>query len=186
MRFEEQLLMDLKIEMAARNERSRRVGRRLFAGAAVAAAAAVTAVVVPLVSGPEPAYAVSKDDNGTITVQLKEFRDADRLEQDLKELGVSADVTYLKAGMKCQSDRGALAGGGYESAAEWRETVHYKVARPGGEGFVIDPQYVGQGQTVTLDFTENPQGPIKARLAASVIDGPVKPCVPEQDSTRVG
>lgn len=65
MRFEEQLLMDLKTEMTARNERSRRVGRRLLAGAAVAGLAAVAAVAMPLLTGPEPAYAVSENANGT-------------------------------------------------------------------------------------------------------------------------
>ncbi|NUW40852.1 hypothetical protein [Nonomuraea rhodomycinica] len=186
MRFEEQLLMDLKAEMTARNERSRRVGRRLLAGAAVAAVAAVTAVAVPLLTGAEPAYAVSKNANGTITVELKEFRDADQLEQDLKELGVTADVTYLKPYTKCQNDRGELVGGGYDTPEEWRESVHYKVARPGPKSFLIDPRYVGKGQTVALEFTENPKGPVKSQLNATVIQGPVEPCVPVHDPTQLG
>jgi hypothetical protein len=186
MRFEEQLLMDLKTEMTARNERSRRVGRRLLAGAAVAGLAAVAAVAVPLLTGPEPAYAVSKNANGTITVELKEFRDADQLEQDLGKLGVPAHVTYLKPYTKCQNDRGALVGGGYDTPEEWRESVHYKVARPGAKGFVIDPRQVGKGQTVVLEFTENPEGPVKSQLNAMVIEGSVKPCVPEHDPTQLG
>lgn len=186
MRFEEQLLMDLKAEMTARNERSRRVGRRLLAGAAVAGLAAVAAVAVPLLTGPEPAYAVSENANGTITVELKEFRDADKLEQDLKDLGVNADVTYLKPYTRCQNDRGTLVGGGYDTPEEWRESVHYKVARPGPKGFVIDPRHVGKGQTVALEFTENPKGPFKSQLKASVIEGTVKPCVPVHDPTQLG
>ncbi|MEV0228679.1 hypothetical protein [Nonomuraea sp. NPDC050786] len=187
MRFEEQLLMDLKTEMTARNERSRRIGRRLLAGAAVAGLAAVAAVAVPLLTGAEPAYAVSKNANGTITVELKEFRDAAKLEQDLRDLGVpAADVTYLKPYTKCQDDRGALVGGEYDTPEEWRESVHYKVARPGPKGFIIDPRYVRKGQTVLLEFTENPKGPFKSQLNASVIEGPVKPCVPVHDPTQLG
>ncbi|NJP97864.1 hypothetical protein HCN51_52040 [Nonomuraea sp. FMUSA5-5] len=186
MRFEEQLLMDLKAEMTARNDRSRRIGRRLLAGAAVAGLAAVAAVAVPLLSGPEPAYAVSKNPNGTLTVELKEFRDSDQLEQDLKDLGVTADVTYLKPYTKCQDGRGALVGGGYDTPEEWRESVHYKVARPANKAFVIDPRQVGKGQTVLLEFTENPDGPYKSQLKAEVIEGSVKPCVPEHDPTQVG
>ncbi|MFC4111718.1 hypothetical protein [Nonomuraea zeae] len=186
MRFEEQLLTDLKNEMNARNERSRRVGRRLLTGAAVAGLAAVAGVAVPLLTGSEPAYAVSKNANGTVTVELKEFRDADQLEQDLKDMGVTADVTYLKPYTKCQSDRGTLVGGGYDTPEEWRESVHYKVARPGPKSFVIDPRYVGKGQTVVLEFTENPKGPIKAQLNASVIEGSVKPCVPAHEPTQLG
>ncbi|MGW3351679.1 hypothetical protein ACWDA3_50995 [Nonomuraea rubra] len=186
MRFEEQLLMDLKAEMTARNERSRRVGRRLLAGAAVAGLAAVTAVALPLLTGPEPAYAVSKNANGTITVELREFRDADQLEQDLGKLGVTADVSYLKHQTKCQDDRGTLVGGGYDTPEEWRASVHYKVARPGAKGFVIDPRQVGKGQTVVLEFTENSEGPVKSQLKAEVIEGSVEPCVPEHDPTQLG
>lgn len=186
MRFEEQLLMDLKTEMTARNERSRRVGRRLLAGAAVAALAAGAAVALPLLTGPEPAYAVSQNANGTITVELKEFRDADQLERDLKDLGVTADVTYLKPYTKCQTDRGTLVGGEYDTPEEWRESVHYKVARPGPKSFVIDPRQVRKGQTVALEFTENPKGPFKSQLNATVIQGLVKPCVPVQDPTQLG
>ncbi|UBU14290.1 S1 domain-containing protein [Nonomuraea gerenzanensis] len=186
MRFEEQLLMDLKTELAARNERSRRVGRRLFAGAAVAGLAAVAAVAVPLLTGPEPAYAVSENANGTVTVEIKEFRDAEQLEQDLKEFGVTADVTYLKPYTKCRNDRGALVGGGYDTPEEWRKSVHYKVARPGAKGFDIDPRQVAEGQTVVLEFTENPKGPVKSQLKAEVIQGAVAPCVPEQDPTQLG
>ncbi|MEW9549639.1 hypothetical protein [Nonomuraea sp. NPDC050783] len=186
MRFEEQLLMDLKTEMTARNERSRRVGRRLLAGAAVAGLAAAAAVAVPLLTGPGPAYAVSENPNGTITVELKEFRDADKLEQDLKDLGVTADVAYLKPYTKCRDDRGALAGGGYDTPEEWRASVHYKVARPAGKSFVITPRYVGEGQTLVLEFTENPKGPYTSQLNAMVIEGSVKPCVPEHDPTQLG
>jgi hypothetical protein len=186
MRFEEQLLMDLKTEMTARNERSRRVGRRLIAGAAAAGLAAVAAVALPLLTGPDPAYAVSENANGTITVELKEFRDADRLEQDLKGMGVTADVTYLKPYTKCQSDRGALVGGEYDTPEEWRESVHYKAARPGPKGFTIDPRQVGKGQTLALEFTENPKGPVRSQLHASVIEGAVAPCVQVHDPTQQG
>ncbi|MDR8407521.1 hypothetical protein MTP10_02060 [Nonomuraea sp. 3-1Str] len=143
-------------------------------------------MALPLLTGSEPAYAVSKNTNGTITVELKEFRDADQLEQDLKDLGVTADVTYLKPYTKCQNDRGTLVGGRYDTPEEWRKSAHYKVARPGPKGFVIDPRYVGKGQTVALEFTENPKGPVKSQLKASVIQGAVKPCVPVQDPTQLG
>ncbi|TYB52747.1 hypothetical protein FXF51_50695 [Nonomuraea sp. PA05] len=186
MRFEEQLLMDLQAEMTARNDRARRTGRRLFAGAAVAGLAAVAAVTVPLVTSPEPAYAVSANANGTVTVEIKEFRDAEQLEQDLKDHGVTADVTYLKPYTKCQNGRGALVGGGYDTPEEWRASVHWKVARPGAKGFVIDPRQVGKGQTVLLEFTENPKGPVKSQLKAEVIQGAVAACVPEKDPTQVG
>ncbi|WP_043621707.1 hypothetical protein [Nonomuraea candida] len=178
MRFEEQLLMDLKAEMAAQNERRRKIGRRLIAGASVAGLAAAAAVALPLLTGSEPAaYAVSKNTDGTIKVQVKEFRDADRLQRDLKKLGVTADVTYLKPAYMCESDRGRLVGGKYDTPEEWRKSVHYKVARPATKGFVIDPGQAKAGQTVVLEYAEPEGGGPGSQLRALVVEGPVKPCV---------
>ncbi|MFI7643855.1 hypothetical protein [Nonomuraea sp. NPDC049400] len=189
MRFEEQLLMDLKAEIGARADRRRRVTRRLFAGGAVAALAAAAAIGVPLLTGTEtPAYAVSKNGDGTIRVEIKEFRDADKLEQDLKTAGVTADVTYLKAGTKCRPDRGELVGGAEPTnLEEWRKSAAYNATRPGKNGGVdISPQYIGDGQTLVLEFAENSAlGPgqpgVRFQFATKLIAGQVKPCVVVDD-----
>jgi hypothetical protein len=175
--FEEQLLMDLKAEFAARAERRRRVGRRLFAGAAVAGSAATAAIAVPLLTGSEPpAYAVTKNSNGTIRVQINEFRDSDKLERDLGAMGVPADVTYLKPGKWCKPDRGAVVAGSD------------KVARMRKGGMDIDPKHIGKNQTLLLQLAESDgpaSGPAKPQVLwqarASVIQGKVKPCVVVDD-----
>ncbi|MET9248066.1 hypothetical protein [Nonomuraea sp. NPDC003709] len=173
MRFEEQLLMDLKAEIGARTERRRRVTRRLLAGGAVAGLAAAAAITVPLLAGAEtPAYAVTKQDDGTIRVEIKEFGDAGKLEQDLKAAGVTADVTYLKPRTTCAPGRGEPVGGEATTPEEWRRSVSYKAARPRTSGVDISPQYVGAGQTLVLEFAEKPYWKLKAQ----VITGQVKPC----------
>ncbi|MFG3439122.1 hypothetical protein ACGF0J_17900 [Nonomuraea sp. NPDC047897] len=184
MSFEERLLMELKTEVATRGERRRRTTvRRLFAGAAVAGLAAAAAVAVPLLTGAErPAYAVSKSADGTVRVQIKEFRDADRLEGDLKRMGITADVSYTPPGKRCQSGRGRVLGGESATPEEWDKSPSAKAVLMRKDGIHIDPAHVAQGQTVVMEFAENddqvsdkPQ--VLWQFAGKVIDGPVKPCV---------
>ncbi|WP_283139827.1 hypothetical protein [Rhizohabitans arisaemae] len=183
MSFEEQVLMDLKVEFAARAERRRRTVRRVFVGAAVAGLAAAAAIVVPLLTGMQsPAYAVTKDTDGTISVQIKEFKGADKLELDLAKMGVPADITYLKPGKGCQKDRGQLVGGEWPTTPqEWMNSVHEKVAEVTDENNVaIHPQYISNGQTLLMEISESgpaPEGP-RARLVFRrlLITGKVMPC----------
>ncbi|WP_248965928.1 hypothetical protein [Sphaerisporangium perillae] len=180
MSFEEQLLMDLKAEFTARENRRRRAGRRVFLGVAAGIAAAA-AIAVPLVTGTEsPAYAVSKNDDGTISVQVNEFKDADKLEQDLKKMGVTADVTYLKLKKTCAMDRGTLVGGTPKTIQEWGDSIHHKVVDVNGEKVEIQPQYIGKGQTLVMEIAESgrvPEGPrALLRFRGLLVEGQVKPC----------
>ncbi|WP_043636510.1 hypothetical protein [Nonomuraea candida] len=179
--------MELKAEITTRAERRRTV-RRLFTGAAIAGLAAAAAIAVPLLTGTEqPAYAVAENADGTINVQLNEFRDADKLEQDLKEMKVTADITYLKPGKSCRADRGKIIGGG--SPEEWEGSASDRAVRllPQG-GITIDPRHVGDGRTLVMAFTEKRgQAPrtekpeVKWQFSAYVVEGQVKPCVVVDD-----
>ncbi|TDE60376.1 hypothetical protein E1295_00620 [Nonomuraea mesophila] len=180
MNFEEQLLMDLKTEIATRADRRRRVirTRSVLATAAMAAAAAIA---VPLLTGTgTPAYAVSTNSDGTISVDINEFRDADKLEGDLKEAGVLADVSYVPIDKQCEPGRGEVVGGEPTGLDDFRDSVSYKAARVRTGGVNIDPGYVGKGQTLVLEFAENKEsgeGPVvTARFKPLVMTGPVKPC----------
>ncbi|WP_188195532.1 hypothetical protein [Nonomuraea sp. SYSU D8015] len=179
MRFEEHLLMDLKAEIAARNVRRRRIARRLYAGGAVAALAAAAAFAVPSLAGTEsPAYAVTKNADGTVRVEINEFEDADQLERDLREEGVTADVTYLPSGKECKPGRGKTTGQvamGPGSDA---------VARMRDGGLDIDPRRIGKGQTLVMEFAGTAEETAETKkqktlwsLTASLITGRVGPCV---------
>ncbi|MFC5821914.1 hypothetical protein [Nonomuraea harbinensis] len=174
MSFEEQLLMDLKVEFAARDERRRRTVRRVSLGAAVAGLAAAAAIAVPLMTGTESsAYAVSKKADGTVGVEIREFKDADRLEQDLKAAGVRVDITYLESGKQCQKNRGrsVLAPDGLVTMREG--------------GLDIKPQLIGKDKTLVLEFAgkqddekEPPvTGKVFWKLATLLVPGDVGPCV---------
>ena len=108
MKFKEHVLMELKAEIVARNKARRLlVRRRLLTGAAVAGIAAAAAVAVPFLNGSvTPAYAVTKNTDGTITLKINEFRDPAQVEKDLAALGLTADVSYVKPGTRCAPDRG--------------------------------------------------------------------------------
>ncbi|GAB2482509.1 hypothetical protein [Streptosporangium sandarakinum] len=183
MSFEERILMELKDEITARAERRRRTGRRLFAGAAVAGLAAAAAIVVPLLTGAEqPAYAVTRNTDGTIDVRLNEFRDADKLEQDLGKLGVNADITYLPPGKWCGEGRGKAVGGD-GSPEDWDASASGRAARLDPDGLRIDPRYAGKGRTLVMMFSEarNASAGSKPKtewqFGSFVVEGPVQPCV---------
>ncbi|MFI6921947.1 hypothetical protein ACIBIZ_18540 [Nonomuraea spiralis] len=189
MTFEEQLLMELKAEIAGRAERHRRVTRRLYAGGVVGLLAAAAAFAVPMLTGTEtPAYAVSKNTDGTVRVEINEFKDADQLEQDLRAAGVTADISYLPSGKECKTGRGKTVGAvtamgpGPDAAARMRDG-----------GLDINPRHIGKDQTLVLEFAgteeetaETRKQEVLWRLTASMITGQVGPCVTIEDPTWNG
>ncbi|MFD1542447.1 hypothetical protein [Nonomuraea guangzhouensis] len=200
MNFKEHMLMELKAEIVARNKARRQlVRRRLLAGGAVAAIAASAAIAVPLLTGSEtPAYAVTKNTDGTITLKINEFRNPDQVEKDLDKLGVTADVSYLKPGTRCADGRGEGEGAASFSKEELmskdpavKKKIEEAIANsPNGKTFKlgkgqvqINPRYIKHGQTAVMQFTENADqtsGPEKPRalweFGGYLVTGPVKPC----------
>jgi hypothetical protein len=111
--FEERLLNELRSMVAtsatARSERPRtRIGapsrRRLALAGGLAALLAVAAGAgVPfLTGGASPAYAVTKNDDGTVTVEISSLGDAAGLERKLRDAGIRAVVQYLPPGKACK------------------------------------------------------------------------------------
>jgi hypothetical protein len=199
--YKEHVLMELKDEIVARNNDRHRRGRRrrLITGAAVAGLAAVAALTVPFLSGSEtPAYAVTKNTDGTITLKIIEFRDPAQVEKDLAAVGLTADVSYTKPGTRCAPERGQTEAGPTFSKEELKSKdpeVHRKIREaiensPNGKAFKlgggelrINPQLVKAGQTAVMEFTENADqtsGPEKPRplweFSGYIVTGPVKPC----------
>lgn len=140
--------------------------------ASVLAAAAV-AIAAPLVLGGGAAYAVSKNDDGTIFITINEARDPKSLQADLRDMGLNAVVDYIPRGKKCSPQprsRSFLS----------KEEVPL-VVWPGPEteesGFTIDPRAVGDGQVAVLEFNVSGQPHLTvAGIWARVSDGPVADC----------
>ena len=114
-RFEQRLLDELRALVIAQppssSERSPRSPRswapsrpRLALVGSVVAAAAVAAAagLLLLAGGAKPAYAVSRNDDGTVTVEINSLSDAAGLESKLREAGIHAVVVYLPPGKTCK------------------------------------------------------------------------------------
>jgi hypothetical protein len=104
--FEERLLAELRSVVAEppRRERPTRRPRRLVLAGSLAGVAAVaaTAGVFLLGGGATPAYAVSKNDDGTVTVEISSLNDAAGLERKLRDAGIRAVVQYVPRGKACK------------------------------------------------------------------------------------
>jgi len=174
-------------------------GRRLAIGGALVGVAAAVGFAVPgLVGADAPAYALTKNRDGSINLQIYEFRDPDQVERDLAELGVRADVTYLPLGKRCGNHRGRPVPGDEVTVPEEMLTStdpavraeaekrlenrpSYRAVRP-ENGVTIYPEHVGQGQTVVIEVMENRTEPDGERprvlwqYSGRLVSGPVEPC----------
>jgi hypothetical protein len=107
--FEDRLLAELQSLVERPDPRPRRWApswsRRRLAlagGTAVVRAVAAGAGVPFLTGGAAPAYAVSKNDDGTVTVEISSLSDAAGLQSKLREAGIRAVVQYLPPGKACK------------------------------------------------------------------------------------
>jgi hypothetical protein len=114
--FEERLLDELRSMVARPSSSSRRplrqprawvtsVPRRRVAlvGGVAALLGVVAAAGVPFVTGgATPAYAVSANDDGSVTVEINSLSDAAGLQNKLREAGINAVVQYLPPGKACK------------------------------------------------------------------------------------
>ncbi|MBB5082031.1 hypothetical protein [Nonomuraea endophytica] len=165
--------------------------RRRFATAPrmlVAAGAAAAVVATPLiVATGTPAYAVTTNPDGTITLAVNELRDPDALEADLRAAGVAADVTFLPTDTWCAEtprfDSVDAAYNGNEvltrgKEKEWRSFQATRILSL--RELKISPEHIRPGETVVLEYSETPAGPAPWRLGTwlAKAGSTVKSCTP--------
>jgi hypothetical protein len=129
--FEERLLLELRRMVPAEQAKNRRRPVRriaLASGVAALAVVAATAGVLFLSAGTQSAYAVTKQADGSVTVQIDSISDAAGLQSALQAAGVNAVVEYLPAGKTCQQPWFTPAGPG-ANGGEQQSSV-----RSGGGG----------------------------------------------------
>lgn len=115
--LDERRLAELKQYVAGRpaaGPAPARRGRRRYTRPALAlgaAAAAATAALVTFSAGSgTPAYAVTRNADGTVTITLTDFRDTTQLSRELRQLGVPAAVYYIPSKEYCyQADAKPVA-----------------------------------------------------------------------------
>jgi hypothetical protein len=188
MSFEDRLLHELRGMVAAdpaageerRRPRTRGTPRRLAlagAGAVLVAVAAVAAV--QLVSGgAAPAYAVSKNDDGTVTVEISSLTDAAGLQQKLRDAGIRAVVQYLPPGKACKQPWPTAAPGTPSSPGGSHSAIQGGVEHTGDHTrFTISNNLPADD---TLVITTQVGGPSEATgpsaIGITLAHGDVKPC----------
>jgi hypothetical protein len=193
--FEERLLVELRraiVENRSRlpstpagwtsNARARLGWRRRIAlvGAVAAALAGALAAGLPLVDGgtsPKAAYGVTTNDDGTVSVEIREIRDAEGLQRRLREAGIPAVVRYLPPGRACDEQTFALVRPG--SGRGVIETSEH-----GSMRFEIDKRSLQPGQTLVIYTIQDAvsgqpgdqTGEPATSLAISIVEGKVAGC----------
>ena len=204
MNFEEALLRELKTEIAGRaacrpvhSSKTILRSRLTKAVISVAAVVLVTIGLVAVLGSRSPAYALTQNADGSITVTIKEFRDADRLQRDLAALEARTDITYLPQHMRCVGNRGTPVDPqppksirrhpaqmrkwlGRHPNMPSQQAMQWPVPHRPISVFKILPRFIKPGQTLVLELGESPQTRLW-KLSPYLIAGPVKSCSVEND-----
>jgi hypothetical protein len=192
--FEEKLLRELrsvvarrKAEQAAKRSTRAPLWRRprVVSVASAGALAIGAAIGLPLVGGEttappaNAAYEVTANDDGTVTVTIYRFSDADGLEAKLDEHGVPADVAYTPAGKRCQPDRYQPAPKARPVRLEWGARSWTFTVRP--SDFAADETLVIVHDRVGAMFPDDRRGAFFDGTVTDTAVGPVEECVLEDD-----
>jgi hypothetical protein len=152
-RFEERLLTELRAHVArtadahtparAPQRARRRIALRprpIAAAGGLLAAAAVAVVLASGGDGADPAYAVTPQSDGSVTVSVTSLDDAAGLQAALRDAGVNAVVRTVPVGKMCepnaptkapQSERGMVVGGATKTGGATTFTVSADGIRDG-------------------------------------------------------
>ncbi len=150
--FEDKLLTELREVVAERaatpiDVRRRRPKRVLIGIAACLTLAAGTAVGVPMLGGEQatsPAYAVTREPNGTVWVKVFRIEDAEGLEKKIRAAGVAAEVTFVPAGKRCRRTPAPVV-------REQRGAVQISMGSGFAAGVVVDPAKM-RGYTLLMEL----------------------------------
>lgn len=139
--------------------------------------AAAASVAIPLTfGGGAPAYAVTDNPDGTVRIEIKEVRDPDKLEADLRAKGINVVVDYIPFGSKCSPQPRAERFLPQEEAA-LAVFPSPEPPDPRRPGFTIDPRVIKPGQTGVLEVSVGEDGGgIVIGVWARVAEGPVADC----------
>lgn len=187
--FEENLLTELREVVAARTGAPPRRGlprkRLALAAAGGGLLAAGLLVGIPAMGGEQhpTAYAVTTNDDGTVTVRINRIEDAEGLEREIEAHGVAAEVDYAPPGKMCREtppryerDRGPQKGVG---ALDWLGAPNGPDGPPEKTVTLYPAQLTGRTVVFeTIGHALNDANELTMfHINLGVADGPVAPCV---------
>ncbi|WP_432927248.1 hypothetical protein ACQPZZ_38400 [Microbispora sp. CA-135349] len=163
-----------EIHRSAGRPRRRPLRPALLASALALGVAA--AVGVPaLLGGGTPAYAVSRNADGTLTITINQAKDPEPLEATLRGMGVNAVVDYIPMGKRCSPQPRSTSFLSRQEAQHPADGRPLVIWPPDQPGFRIDPAAVKPGQTAVLELSVSDDGRT-AGIWANISNGPVAPC----------
>ena len=128
-----------------------------------------------LSAGTQSAYAVTKNANGTVTVEIDSLTDAAGLQAKLRDAGVSAVVEYLPAGKMCKqpwfTPAGHAARGVMSQSSVGRTnggSTSFTITTPPADVTVVISTQTGPGDARALGIAYA-QGDVPA---CQVVDAP--------------
>lgn len=149
--------------------------RRPLATIGVALAAVVAAIVIGLStggSGPAPAYAVTRNPDGTVSVTIQELSAAQSASEALTRMGLPIRAAAVEASCQANPDRYRMA--------PVPETDTRRIYSPFLSGSVtgvrISPSSIPAGDTLLLGVHE--AAPKAIVLEVSLYRGAAPPCLP--------
>jgi hypothetical protein len=177
-RFEDRLLTELRAHVARNRPEPAPTPRRrpllrpapIAAAGAVLATAAVAVVIATGGDGASPAYAVTPQSNGSVTVSVKSLDDADGLQQALRDAGVNAVVRTLPAGKVCKpqapTGRAPVTGGMAVSGSQ---------LRGGTATFTVSADGIRDGKTLLITTSGGADGG-PSSISFAMVDGANPTC----------
>ncbi len=175
--FEERLLVELRSMIPAPVAEGgkpsplwRKPRLALAGGLTAVLAMAAIAGLVFLSAGTQAAYAVTKNADGTVTVQVDSFSDAPGLEAALQAAGVNAVVQYLPEGKACQQPWFTPLG---RSVGDVSTKAGVTNQDGGGASFTLGAN-IPAGATVVISTQTGSDG--EQALGVGFAQGTVPPC----------
>lgn len=180
--FEARLLGELKRAVATRAEagsnvtaRRNRRPRLVVAGGVAAVVAAGIAAGVPFLGGGgTQAYAVTKNGDGSVTVEVSSLKDAAGLERQLRDAGIPAAVQYIPPGKACKEPTFVPATGDPSQ-------TRMEMSDSGALRFTLDRRDMPAGATLVI-FTQQLELPKEggtvgaSSIGVALAKGAVAPC----------
>lgn len=130
--------------------------------------AAAAAVVLFVVSGPEPAFAVTRGTNGTVTITLNDIAGVSGANTKLRDLGVN-DVVVVPITTDCTT-RVAMS--------------YIGIRSPGASTVTVTPGDAPTGTTIVLAAEQTSQGQIEEAIGR--VSGPAPTCVAPASASAAG
>ncbi len=175
--FEERLLAELKDVARVGTTTAtaaRRRGRRRALVAVAAAAATFAGFTAFSGFHDPPAYAVTRNPDGSVRLHINEFRDAAGLQRVLRANGVAVVVDFLPNGKDCAEPRAA-----YIDDREVSGLIEPAPRTGAGFAWMLHTERIKPGQTVVLTTKvvyDRPESVGASEIGIHVATGLVAPC----------